>query len=196
MVLASGNAYDASTGALLGPGLSTGLAYSISNDLSTVFAINQGLSPSTLYKIKLDYSLGQDTPMSNLGVSSLWDAGSNGQDVAVSPDGLVVATASGAPYQFPRFDTGTLQSIGAVAGNAYPGNVEYGSDGRLFAGSFNWYDDTDLWVYNADSSLHSKYLVRGYAREMDGRALKVSGDAFLAVVTTTEGFLKILAVGP
>jgi hypothetical protein len=166
--------------------------------LITIHCQNEGTSPATLVTGWIDHTLATTPSLQHGTTASLNQVqmGSNGQDVAVSPSGSRLAVASGAPYLFPVYDTSTLTLVQQLGGDAYPNNVEYGSDGRLFAGAGTLYSNTDLWVYREDGTLHSTYLVRGYALDMWPGSLKVSGDAMFAIATTQERLLKIVPVGP
>jgi hypothetical protein len=197
MILASGNAYDAATGALLGTGLPTNLKLAFDADLRTAYGVNLDATPSTVTKMVLDHSLAGPSPMS-LNTLTWVSYGGTGEDIAVSPDGQYMATALATPYAFTRWDTGTLRPLDELPGQAWPGNVEFGPDGRLFAGSSSTSNGIDLWVYRPDGSLQASFMLGSgmSSNQMDNGALKVSGDGFLAVVTTTAGALKIVPVKP
>lgn len=120
----------------------------------------------------------------------------NHKDTAASADGSRVYSASGWPYVFPRYNGLTFALQGELPGNPYPNNVEMGSDGRIFCASSNWYDAEDIWVYDANGFLHSRYLARGYARDIRDRSLAVSADSFFVIVSTVVPNLQIIPVGP
>ncbi len=197
VVLASGQAYDATTGTLLGVGLPTNLKLAFDADLRTAYGINLDSSPSTVFKMVLDHSLAGPSPMS-LNTLTWVSYGGSGQDIAVSPDGKYMATALATPYAFTRWDTGALQPHDELPGQAWPGNVEYGPDGRLFAGSSSTFIGADLWVFRPDGSLQASFFLGSgvSSNQMDTAALRVSGDGFLAVVTTSANALKIVPVKP
>ena len=109
--------------------------------------INTGLSPYSLACYTLDYSKLKNELSVNYIGNVYHGAGSNGADVALTHDGSRVYSASGAPYAFWGFDTATMQKDQELPGNAYPNNVEIGSDGYLYGG-INAPGAKDVWVYN------------------------------------------------
>jgi len=199
MILSGAQAIDAVTGADLGgSSMLARLHCATGAGLSSLICQDEGLSAATIYRGSVDHTLAV-TPSFQVAITSALSEGSlgqNGQDLAISPDGTRVATASGYPYVFPVLDADTFAVLSKQGGDAYPNNVEYGSDGRLFAGAATYSGGVDLWVYRPDGTLQASYLIRGGTKNMWLRALKVSGDAMFAIVTTEEGFLKIVPVGP
>ncbi|MEU1306607.1 Ig-like domain repeat protein [Streptomyces shenzhenensis] len=73
-------------------------------------------------------------------------AGSFIRDVAVTPDGQNVITASGSPYHHPVFKTADLTANGSYASDAYPNAVAIAPDGTVAAGIDGWYDP-DVYIY-------------------------------------------------
>lgn len=73
-------------------------------------------------------------------------AGSFIRDVAVTPDGQNVITASGSPYHHPVFKTADLTPNGSYASDAYPNAVAIAPDGTVAAGIDGWYDP-DVYIY-------------------------------------------------
>lgn len=71
---------------------------------------------------------------------------SNLRDLAITPDGKDVVTASGAPYQHQVFKVADLSADGQYNSAAYPDSVAIGRDGTVFAGSDNYYG-TSLFVF-------------------------------------------------
>jgi len=65
---------------------------------------------------------------------------SNLSDLAVTPDGKDVVTASGAPYRQEVFKTSDLSEDGRYDTNAYPNAVDIAPNGAVAAGTFSWYD--------------------------------------------------------
>jgi hypothetical protein len=204
LLLSGGQSFDATTGALLGPGLGTNLSWTVAADLSTVYGVNQGISSATAYRSALDHSLALGTPVVNGQVTAIWSPGDNGQDISLSPDGSTLAAACAAissggtaVYGFSRFNLSTQQALPTMVAKAYPNNVRYGPDGKLFAASYGLYEPLDFWVYNPDTSLRVSLRVgNGSSALIDGRSLQVSGDGFMAVLTTTGDSVKIVTVGP
>ncbi|MEV6022820.1 Ig-like domain repeat protein [Streptomyces sp. NPDC052036] len=71
-----------------------------------------------------------------------WDPGSSSDldDLAVTPDGKDVVTASGAPYKHQVFKLSDLSEDGSYTTNPYPNAVDIAPNGAVAAGSFSWYD--------------------------------------------------------
>lgn len=107
----------------------------------------------------------------------------NHKDTATSVDGSRVYSASGYPYNFPRYNGLTFVTQGALPGTYYPNNVELGSDGRVHCAS-DIGGSEDVWIYDADGFLVDSFRasLSSYVRD---RTLQVSAD----------GFISILAVG-
>ncbi|KOV63613.1 hypothetical protein ADK64_20800 [Streptomyces sp. MMG1121] len=74
------------------------------------------------------------------------DVGDNLRDLAVTPDGKDVITASGAPYKHPVFKTADMTPDGAYASATYPNAVAVAPDGTVAAGVDGWYNP-DIFVY-------------------------------------------------
>ncbi|MEU6667033.1 Ig-like domain repeat protein [Streptomyces sp. NPDC046727] len=73
-------------------------------------------------------------------------AGENLRDIAVTPDGKDVVTASGWPYHHPVFKTADLTPDGTYASDTYPNAVAIAPDGTVAAGVDGWYNP-DVYVY-------------------------------------------------
>ncbi|MFI9808172.1 WD40 repeat domain-containing protein [Streptomyces sp. NPDC052301] len=73
-------------------------------------------------------------------------AGENLRDLAVTPDGKDVVTASGWPYHHPVFKTADLTPDGTYASDTYPNAVAVAPDGTVAAGVDGWYNP-DVYVY-------------------------------------------------
>ncbi|HSD39363.1 MAG TPA: hypothetical protein VLC92_17780 [Rhodocyclaceae bacterium] len=183
----NGSAISATAGIAAG-----GFAVSPAQD--TLVAMSLGLSPATVYVYGIDYSA--VSPSLSVVAKATGYAGGNGKAIAVSRDGSSVITAGGGAYEFGRQSLPGLGVMSALTGAAYPNNVRVGSDGRIFAAISDWYGTTDFWVYRADGSLQSTYLLRGYAREILDNELTPSGDALMAVALTAVPNLQFVAVGP
>ncbi|MET8291190.1 Ig-like domain repeat protein [Streptomyces sp. NPDC005132] len=65
---------------------------------------------------------------------------SNLSDLAVTPDGKDVITASGAPYKQEVFKLSDLSEDGSYTTNPYPNAVDIAPNGTVAAGTFSWYD--------------------------------------------------------
>ncbi|MFJ6832395.1 YncE family protein [Streptomyces sp. NPDC091209] len=71
---------------------------------------------------------------------------SNLSDLAVTPDGKDVVTASGAPYKQEVFKLSDLSEDGSYTTNPYPNAVDIAPNGTVAAGTFSWYDP-DVHVF-------------------------------------------------
>ncbi|MFF8729131.1 YncE family protein [Streptomyces sp. NPDC015171] len=67
-------------------------------------------------------------------------------DLAVTPDGKDVVTASGAPYRHQMFKLSDLSEDGSYPTTAYPNAVDIAPNGAVAAGTFSWYDP-DVHVF-------------------------------------------------
>ncbi|MFJ8507231.1 Ig-like domain repeat protein [Streptomyces avermitilis] len=72
--------------------------------------------------------------------------GGNLSDLAVTPDGKDVVTASGAPYYQAVYKISDLSADGRYQTNTYPNAVDIAPDGTVAAGTFSWYDP-DVHVF-------------------------------------------------
>lgn len=181
LIVANGYVFDVPTGALLstdgpGPGYYDSSKIAITADSRTVFTHNLGLSPSTLSRYIIERS-----PLAG-GFWSLFDgstqAGSNGRDVAVSPDGARVYAASGGHYAFPVFAGDSLAKLGDLSGSHYPNNAAVAWNGTFAGGADAYYEDIDIWVYAGDGSWRGSTrcaTVYGYSH-LHEDALAFSGD--------------------
>jgi DNA-binding beta-propeller fold protein YncE len=122
---------------------------------------------------------------------------SNGGDIAVSPDGTRLYTATGAPYVCSSVDPQTLGLVGSLpGGSAYPNNVEVTQDGRVICGVNGIYSTFDFWVHTAAGALISGYKVVGYAQGLVAGQLVVTPDSFVVVTLTTDPRIAFVAIGP
>ncbi|MEV0239312.1 Ig-like domain repeat protein [Streptomyces sp. NPDC050674] len=85
-----------------------------------------------------------------------WDPGNTGggnlQDLAVTPDGKDVVTASGAPYYQAVYKLTDLSADGKYVTNTYPNAVDIAPNGDVAAGTFSWYDP-DVHVFKPGTSM-------------------------------------------
>ncbi|OUC97031.1 Ig-like domain-containing protein [Streptomyces swartbergensis] len=81
--------------------------------------------------------------------------GGNLQDLAVTPDGRDVVTASGAPYYQPVYRLTDLSANGKYVTNTYPNAVDIAPNGDVAAGTFSWYDP-DVHVFKPGTSIPLK----------------------------------------
>ncbi|GGW42816.1 Ig-like domain-containing protein [Streptomyces caelestis] len=78
--------------------------------------------------------------------------GGNLQDLAVTPDGKDVVTASGAPYYQAVYKLTDLSADGKYVTNTYPNAVDIAPNGDVAAGTFSWYDP-DVHVFKPGTSI-------------------------------------------
>jgi hypothetical protein len=102
---------------------------------NTVVAGAPGQSPVEL--AVFDVSSGSATR-----TAYAWDPGSSSNltDLAVTPDGKDVVTASGAPYKQEVFKLSDLSDDGSYTTNPYPNAVDIAPDGAVAAGTNSAYD--------------------------------------------------------
>jgi sugar lactone lactonase YvrE len=63
----------------------------------------------------------------------------NTKDIAITPDGTDLVTASGAPYEQEVFSMADLSSVGQYTTASYPNSVAIAANGTVFAGvTFNY----------------------------------------------------------
>jgi hypothetical protein len=198
ILLSNGGAIAAATGKSLGSSIAGG-DMSATADGKTVYLQDEGISPASLLAFSVDYSeLGGGT-LFTAQTQSGWFVGdaSNGADLAVSADGSRLYRASGAPYRCGWIKPSDLSFIGPLpGGDAYPNNVEVGSDGRVYCGISGWYSTADFWVHGADGVLLKSYKIAGYARALLPRQMVVSGDGMIVAVLTDDPLMAIVPVGP
>jgi hypothetical protein len=170
--------------------------YSFSRDGRFMAGINRGISPASIVRVAVDYTtLNGGRLLASSATDSYNDFSpvvSNGRDVALSADGSLVYSASGAPYNFPRYSGSPLRYQGAFAADAYPTSVKVGSDGRVFGASSPSSSPANLWVYTASGSLVTSASANG-VRE---RQFVPSGDATMGLAVTDNASLLFLPVGP
>lgn len=107
--------------------------------------------------------------------------GSNTRDVAISPDGQTVVTASGSPYEHPAFHTGDLSPAGVYTTAAYPNAVAFRADGLLAAGISGWYEP-DVYLFTAaDTAPWRNYEFGGIRNELLPGGLAFGGTRMYAV---------------
>ena len=112
-----------------------------------VFAVERGISPSTLYAYTAQ---GGETP-SLTQRASLWNSGENARDLAITPDGSTLIQASGYPYKHNAFSTNDLSAAGSYGSSNYPNAVAVRSDGMVAAG-IDASSDDDVYIYRAGST--------------------------------------------
>ncbi len=146
-VLANGiQQIDATTGATAGP-TATGISYyggtlEITPDRNTLFYGQQGLSPTTMYKINASGN--------TLSVASSITTGSNGHDVALNHAGTVVAHPNGAPYSIGLMRTSDLATLGTLNTGPYPVELAFSPDDLV---AYAYIDTVGIRTYSTSSFL-------------------------------------------
>lgn len=199
VLLSNGVALAAADGRVLGRSGPAGGVLAAPASGKTVFVQDQGISPASLGGYTVDYSeMGGGTLFSSSTLGAGWNtAGSNGTDVAASPDGKRVYGASGAPYRCSAYQGSDLSLVGALpGGDAYPNNVEVDSAGRVYCGISGWYSEADVWVHGVDGALLKQFKFAGYAHALLARQMVVSGDGMVMVGLTDDPVMAIVPVGP
>jgi len=120
------------------------------------------------------------------------EVGSNLGDIAITSDGQHVITASGAPYQHPRYKTSDLSSDGVYGtNNPYPTAVAVAPTGHVAAGVNGVYDP-DVYVYTAGGQLRRVYEVdccnASHQRIFPG-GLAMTEDATRLFAASDDGYL-------
>jgi hypothetical protein len=148
-----------------------------------VYTVTMFLSPGSLYGYSLS-ATSKGFSLKSLG--SLFDAGSNCRDLAVSRDGKHVYPACGAPYEFGVFDGKTLTQVQTLAAAPYPANVEIDTFDNVVGGIDGVAENNeDVFVYNQKGK--ARGTVSTPVQGEQQAALKVSGDS-TRVVNATESF--------
>lgn len=208
----SGNAFDLGTSASYPIDITSGANgvarpfLTVSADQTMLYAISTGLSPAQVGADSLVYST---LPSVGLIVTqTAFNSGaftplSNGQDIAVSPDGKRVYTASGAPYVFEVFNSATLAIQSSLAGDPYPNNIVTSWNGLVAAGSSSALDAAgDIWIYDSSGNLVTRMSSDSVTSStvfhaLAQRSLLFSGDgARLASMSQSAAGLRIQAVPP
>ncbi len=188
LVVGTGSIFDVQSGSLLGeasnlPGFAaTGDTLAASADGLNIYALNEGLSPSTLNHYVLAYS------ELNRGALSVTFAngaspGSNGGQVAVSSDATRVYTSNGSPYDFPVFNGTSLEQVATLAGTNYPDSGTVAWNDVYLGGVDGYYATDDIFVYDAAGNALGQIKSTVSNGSIRNHGLRVSGDGWRAVAT-------------
>lgn len=116
------------------------------------------------------------------------NSGGNARDLAVSPDGRRVISASGGGVNEPgRYRCGitdgvTGEYVGSLpGGDAYPNNVEFTVDGRQICGISFSTSEFNFWVHAPNGALLKGYKVG----DLRDRQLVATADGAVAVALTS-----------
>lgn len=149
-----------------------------------------GLSPTRLYTIGIVDGVG-DT------VSSNSNTGSNLRDLAMSPDGGLVAQAAGYPYQHDVLNVVGLNTAFTFNTTNYPNAVAWSADGMIVAtGTDSPYDD-DVRVHLRDQPDPFVSFELGERLQPRGLAINADGSLVFAVGGSVGDLgLHVLSSGP
>ena len=185
---------DARTGALRGglrsaaPTSCASLGrYVFAREAEALLVVDLGYSPSGFARYDLSYDLVTATVSSHSAGGGT--AGGNGNDIAVTPDGLVAIPSAGGgctSYNWCIYEyaAGAYAQTGTLPGNAYPNNVEAGRFGEWYVTmDFGTYSGYDLVVYGANRSLVGGYSGSDLTHPKDD-GLRVSADGQRILVAT------------
>ncbi|SFF82754.1 hypothetical protein SAMN05421541_12442 [Actinoplanes philippinensis] len=151
-----------------------------------LLAGDEGQSPSG----HIAYAIGAGGALTRISATTSENSGGNGQDLALDPTGVTAFSANGAPYQvrsFPVADmsrTATLYDTGA-----YPSAVDISRDGtRVAGGIFAWYDP-DVYVFNPDGTLITRFELGGTDHTLVPGALSWSSNGRRLYAVSNDGYL-------
>jgi hypothetical protein len=199
VLLSDGSTYLASSGARLASIGLPGGSVDAPGDGKHVYQQTEGAATLQLTTFSTDYAaLGGGTlfaaklaPASHAGVGTL------GQDIAVSPDGSKVYTASSTPRLCSALNPADLGSLYYLqTGDVAPNNVEVGSDGRVYCGVAGKTSPADVWVYSATGTLLKQLKFAATGQQLLPRQMVISGDGFLLIGLTDAGIVSVVPVGP
>lgn len=189
---------DAETGALRG-GLRSASPtscggsgrYVVAPDADAILLVDLGYSPSgfSRYQLRWDAMTGS-VRASRAGGGT---AGSNGNDIATTPDGGVVVPSAGGGgcgnYDWCIYEdvSGAYQQAGAFLGEAYPNNAEAGRFGEWYLGMHSGnYSGYHVVVYGPGRTLLGGYTTAALVDIKDD-GLRVSADG-QRVIIATDGY--------
>lgn len=121
-------------------------------DAAHLLAAVTGLSPATLHSLAVSGT--------TIATNVSRQVGSDVADMSVSPDGKDVITASGSPYEHPRYHVADLANAGVYTTDAYPNAVTQSAAGYVAAGISGAYEP-DVYVFSAGGTLRRKYELDG-----------------------------------
>lgn len=142
--------------------------------------LNSGISPYTAMCYDIFYSPAAKEFTLAQKSQSVHGQGSNGRDIALNADGTIAYIASGAPYDFPAYETAEFRRVRVLPGNPYPNSIEVGADGRVYAGADSSYAD-GYFIYEQNGAK----VASAPLPNLVARSLLPSGD-FLRLVAITS----------
>ncbi len=199
VVLSDGSSYLASSGARLANLALAGGSFDVQGDGKRLVQQSEGSSTVQLTTLSTDYAaLGGGTLFAaKLTPASHAGNGTLGQDLAVSPDGSKVYTASSTPQLCSALNPADLGSLYYLpTGDVAPNNVEVGSDGRVYCGVAGKTSPADVWVYSNTGSLIKQIKFAASGQQLLPRQMVISGDGFILIGVTDASVVGVAPVGP
>jgi hypothetical protein len=184
LVVADGTLRDPDRGTVLGTFVSSGQARVATSADGTVFCAPYCRSLS----------------FTQLGGGALTSAALKGtldtHDGALSPDGSIVYVTAMSGYHWLGYSTATGETVRVLqSGKPYPGNVEVGWDGRIYAGRYGSSYEPDVYIFDAEGAEVGSLRVATSDWLRDGE-LVLSGDGLrlVAVAGYSSGPLRFLTL--
>ncbi|WP_229219146.1 quinoprotein amine dehydrogenase [Duganella sp. BJB1802] len=199
LVLSTGAAYLTSNGGRLTLPLSGGGPLAASGDGKSLLQQQENSATVQITTLSVDYSAlnGGTLYPARIAAASHANTGTLGQDIAVSPDGTRIYTASSTPKLCSILNPVDLGVLGYLAaGDGTPNNVKLGSDGRIYCGAAVKTATSDVWMYDTSGKLLNQFKLAGTGRQLLPRQLAVSGDGTILIGITDDGVATIVPVGP
>jgi hypothetical protein len=198
-VLSDGTTYLTASGQR-GPGIGLpGGTLDAPADGKHLYLQDEGNATVQLATFSVDYAaLGggtlfaaKQTQASHAGTGTL------GQDIAASPDGSKVYTATSTPRLCTALNPADLGSLYYLpTGDVAPNNVEVGSDGRVYCGVAGKTSPADVWVYSSSGALLKQLKFAASGQQLRPRQMVISGDGFMLIGLTDAGVANMAPVGP
>lgn len=190
-------AYRVATGQRLETPFRTGVM-SASADGRRVYVQSADSTTTTVAVYDVDFSvMGGGTLFAVLARTGGIGNGFSGNDIAISPDGTRLYSASATPPRCTVAKAADLSNLGILSGgDAWPSNVEVDSFGRVYCGSAAPFGSNDVWMHSATGTLLKTFRVAGTGKNLMARQMMVSGDGMILISVTDDPAIVFTAVGP
>ncbi|MBV8125664.1 MAG: quinoprotein amine dehydrogenase, partial [Paucibacter sp.] len=199
VVLSDGTVWLATTGGRLPSIALAGGSLDATRDGKHLYQQDEGKSTVNLTTFSIDYAaLAGGTLFAAKQASGSHAAtGSQGQDLAASPDGSRIYTASTNPASCSALNPADLSiQYYLPSGNNPPNNVEVGSDGRVYCGVAGRNAAADVWVFSATGAPLKQIKFAAPGEQLAPRQMVISGDGFLLIGLTDAGTVDVVPIGP
>ena len=199
VVLSDGTIFQVSTGKRLPAIALPGGSLSAPGDGKRLYLQDEGQSSLNVSTFSIDYAAlaGGTLFAAKQTAGSHLSTGSQGQDLAASPDGSKVYSASTTPAACAALNPADLSALYYLStNNAAPNNVEVGSDGRVYCGVAGRNNAADVWAYSASGALLQQIKFAPVGQQLVARRMAISGDGFLLLGLTDNNSLYIVPIGP